>query len=118
MRNDDEVALLFRSARPSRDHHSPGEYPLGAATGYRRRRTLGFIGGSLTRVGAFGSIQSASHEELLEAASGSAWHSEMRTLLEFMQRNPLRTDRKRLDALLLLEAMQESTPTDPKHASP
>ena len=62
-----------------------------------------------------------SHDELLEAASGSPWHSEMRTLLDFMQQNPLRTNRKRLDALLLLEAMQESTrlesPLVPKYAS-
>jgi hypothetical protein len=47
------------------------------------------------------------YEGLLEAGSGSPFHTEMKTLLEFMKKNPERSDRKRLDALLLLEAMQE-----------
>jgi len=49
-------------------------------------------------------------EQLLKAVSDSTWQSQMRTLLEFMQTNPSRTDRKRLDALMLLELMQQATP--------
>ncbi len=43
---------------------------------------------------------------LLDAASNSPLIDEMRTLVEFMQTNPLLCDRKRLDAILLLESMQ------------
>ena len=46
-------------------------------------------------------------DELLHAVSESACKQAMRSLLEFMHRHPLRTDRKRLDALLLLEAMNQ-----------
>ncbi|MGH9883390.1 MAG: hypothetical protein ACRD6N_18295, partial [Pyrinomonadaceae bacterium] len=49
-------------------------------------------------------------DALLEAVSGSPVNSEMLTLLEFIEKNPLRSDRKRLDALMLLEAMQEGNP--------
>jgi len=48
-------------------------------------------------------------DELLRTASESSCEPAMRCLLEFMQRHPLRTDRKRLDALLLLDAMNQST---------
>jgi hypothetical protein len=46
-------------------------------------------------------------DELLRAVSESACKEAMRSLLAFMQRHPLRTDRKRLDALLLLKAMNQ-----------
>jgi hypothetical protein len=46
-------------------------------------------------------------DELLHAVAESACKEDMRSLLAFMHRHPLRTDRKRLDALLLLEAMNQ-----------
>jgi len=50
------------------------------------------------------------YESLLEATSLSPFNDGMRTLVEFMKKDPLRTDRKRLDALQLLETMQASIP--------
>ena len=49
-------------------------------------------------------------ESLLQASANSTFKEEMKTLVEFMKQDPLRTDRKRLDALLLLETMQASIP--------
>jgi TfuA protein len=49
---------------------------------------------------------------LLNAAADSEFISEMRAFVEFMKENPLQTDRKRLDALLLLDAMQSATQGD------
>jgi hypothetical protein len=46
-------------------------------------------------------------DALLHAVSESPCEPDMKSLLEFMQRHPLDTDRKRLDALLLLEAMNQ-----------
>lgn len=51
---------------------------------------------------------SRTYEGIMEAASHSPFHTEMNILLEFMKKNPERSDRKRLDAFLLLEAMQEN----------
>ena len=48
------------------------------------------------------------YESLLQASADSTFNKEMQTLVEFMKHDPLRTDRKRLDALLLLETMQTS----------
>ena len=48
------------------------------------------------------------YESLLQASANSTFKEEMQTLVEFMKHNPLRTDRKRLDALLLLETMRAS----------
>jgi hypothetical protein len=54
------------------------------------------------------------YESLLQASANSAFNEEMQTLVEFMKDDPLRTDRKRLDALLLLETMRASTsPSNP-----
>ncbi|SEP50886.1 hypothetical protein SAMN02990966_07794 [Rhodospirillales bacterium URHD0017] len=118
LRNDDEVALLFSS------------HDLRAITiplvNIRWALQLAIEEGVLSKSSAAALIPLARsvrfkarrHEVLLEAASGSAWYSGMRTLVEFMRQNPLRTDRKRLDALLLLDAVHESAPTDPIHASP
>ena len=44
---------------------------------------------------------------LLRAVSEAPYEPAMKTLLDFMRRDPLRTDRKRLDALLLLDAMRQ-----------
>ena len=52
------------------------------------------------------------HEGLLEAVFSSPLQTEMRTLVEFMKKEPLRSDRKRLDALLLLEAMRDGSNRD------
>ena len=46
---------------------------------------------------------------LLQAVSGAAGEQPMQRLVDFMHRHPLRTDRKRLDALMLLDAMKQST---------
>jgi hypothetical protein len=51
---------------------------------------------------------SRTYEGMMEAASHSPFHTEMKTLLEFMKKNPEGSDRKRLDALLLLEAMHKN----------
>jgi hypothetical protein len=48
------------------------------------------------------------HETLLQAASGSEFEPAMLTLIELMKSDVNGTDRKRLDALLLLRTMQES----------
>ena len=48
------------------------------------------------------------HESLLEGAVRSPFSGDMRTVVELMKEEPLRTDRKRLDALLLLSTMAES----------
>jgi hypothetical protein len=45
--------------------------------------------------------------DALLAVSTSACREGMSSLLAFMQCHPLRTDRKRLDALLLLKAMSQ-----------
>ena len=48
------------------------------------------------------------HETLLQIACGSEFEPAMRTLIELMKADVHGTDRKRLDALLLLKTMQES----------
>jgi hypothetical protein len=48
------------------------------------------------------------YESLLLASADSTFNEEMQALVEFMKHDPLRTDRKRLDALLLLETMRAS----------
>jgi hypothetical protein len=53
---------------------------------------------------------SRTYEGIMEAVSHSPFNTEMRILLEFIKNNPQCCDRKRLDALLLLEAMQEEAP--------
>jgi|SRR5215813_2712622 len=45
---------------------------------------------------------------LLESASGSPFRSKMERLVEYMRENPIQSDRKRLDAILLLAAMRDS----------
>jgi hypothetical protein len=122
LRSDDEVALLFDPR-----NHRAITIPL---VNIRWALQTAVAEGVLPPSSEAAMLELArsvrfkvrSGEELMNAASDSPWQSEMRTLLEFMQQNPLRTDRKRLDALLLLEAMQESTtvegPVAPKHASP
>ena len=42
---------------------------------------------------------------LLNATAGSQCSSEMQAFVDFMRENPVQTDRKRLDALMLLDAM-------------
>jgi hypothetical protein len=122
LRTDDEVALLF----DPRNHRAITIPLVNIRWALQTAIAEGVLSGSseaaLLELARAVRFKVRSHAELLEAVSDSPWHSEMRTLLEFMQQNPLRTDRKRLDALLLLEAMREGTPLAdpivPKHTSP
>jgi len=106
-RADDEVALLFdpRSRRAS-------TIPL---VNVRWAVQIAADEGMIRRASETPLVDCArgvrftdrTHESLLEAASGSPFDEEMRTLVELMRYHPLRTDRKRLDALLLLQTMAE-----------
>lgn len=110
LRADDEVALLFdpRSQRATTIPLVNVRWALQIAT------EEGMIPGSsatpLVEFARTVRFTDRTYKSLLEAASGSPFNEEMRTLVEFMKEDPLRTDRKRLDALLLLEAMQEAIP--------
>ena len=105
---DDEVALLFDPVR-----YRPATIPL---VNVRWSLEMAIEAAVIPEAAAAGLIDLArkvrfterTYETLLEAASDSQFKEEMRTLVEFMNHEVLRTDRKRLDALLLLEAMRKS----------
>jgi hypothetical protein len=110
LRADDEVALLFDPLS-----HRAITIPLvNVRWAVQIAIEEGMIPGSsesaLIEFARTVRFADRTHESLLEATSGSPFNTEMRTLVEFMKKDPLRTDRKRLDALLLLETMQASIP--------
>jgi TfuA protein len=108
LRADDEVALLFDPLS-----HRPTTIPL---VNLRWSLQIATEEGWIPPGSASALIELArtvrfterTYERLQDVTSGSLFKEEMLTLVEFMKRDLERTDRKRLDALLLLETMQKS----------
>lgn len=110
LRADDEVALLF----DPRSHRATTIPLVNVRWALQIAIEEGMIPGAsesaLIEFARTVRFADRTYESLLEATSGSSFNEEMQTLVEFMKKDPLRTDRKRLDALLLLKTMQESIP--------
>jgi hypothetical protein len=108
LRADDEVALLFDpvSRRATTIPLVNVRWSLQVATeeGLIQKESAAMLV-ELARSVRF---TDRTYESLLQASANSTFKEEMQTLVEFMKHNPLRTDRKRLDALLLLETMRAS----------
>lgn len=107
LRADDEVALLFdpRSYRATTIPLVNVRWAL--QTAIEEGVLSGLSEAALLKLARAVRYTGRTYEGLLEAASGSPCNMEMRSLVEFMKKDPLRSDRKRLDALLLLEAMRD-----------
>ena len=110
LRADDEVALLFdpRSYRATTIPLVNVRWAL--QTAIEEGVLSGSSEAALLKLARTVRFTGRTYEGLLEAVSGSPFNTEMRTLVEFMKKDPKRSDRKRLDALLLLEAMREGIP--------
>ena len=110
LKADDEVALLFdpRSYRATTIPLVNVRWAL--QTAIEEGVVSGSSEGALLKLARAVRYTDRTYEGLLEAVSGSPFNMEMRTLVEFMKKDPLHSDRKRLDALLLLEAMRDGSP--------
>jgi len=108
LKADDEVALLFDS-----ETHRAVTIPL---VNVRWALRIAIQEGVISEPSEAPLVQFArstrfterTFQTLLESTGGSAFDEEMRSLIDFMKKNPLRIDRKRLDALFLLDAIRES----------
>jgi hypothetical protein len=110
LRADDEVALLFDPRSYSATTIPLVNVRWALQTAIEEGVLSGSSEAALLKLARAVRFTGRTYEALLEAVSGSPFNTEMRTLVEFMKRDPLRSDRKRLDALLLLEAMREGIP--------
>src|SRR4030095_13696094 len=108
LRADDEVALLFDpvSRRATTIPLVNVRWSLQVAT--EERLIQKESAAMLVELARSVRFTDRTYESLLQASANSTFKEEMQTLVEFMKHNPLRTDRKRLDALLLLETMRAS----------
>ena len=110
LRADDEVALLFDPRSYSATTIPLVNVRWALQTAIEEGVLSGSSEAALLKLARAVRFTGRTYEALLEAVSGSPFNTEMRTLVEFMKKDPLRSDRKRLDALLLLEAMREGIP--------
>lgn len=118
LRADDEVALLF----DPRNYRATTIPLVNVRWALQNAVSVGVLSGSAEPL-LLNSVRSIRYTErtfaaLLNAAADSQFSSEMRTLVDFMRENPLQVDRKRLDALLLLDAMQDAREDDPERYQP
>jgi hypothetical protein len=109
LRADDEVALLFDP-----QNYRATTIPLvNIRWALQTAVSLGVVSEAAGPI-VLNSARSIRYTErtfaaLLNAAAHSEFNSEMRAFVDFMKESPLQTDRKRLDAILLLQAMQRAT---------
>jgi hypothetical protein len=106
LRADDEVALLF----DARDYR-PLTIPLvNVRWAIQNAIEAGVLPPAaeeeLVRVVRKVGFKSRTYDRLLSAGADSQVGTEMEVLVAYMKRSPLRTDRKRLDALMVLDAMK------------
>jgi TfuA protein len=106
LRADDEVALLF----DPRNYRATTIPLVNIRWALQTAVSLGVLsdsaGPSVLNLARSIRYTERTFAALLDVAARSEFSSEMRAFVDFMKENPLQTDRKRLDALLLLDAMQ------------
>src|SRR5215204_1686833 len=105
LRADDEVALLF----DPRNYRATTIPLVNIRWALQTAVSMGVLSESAVPL-VLNSARSIRYTErtfaaLLSAAARSEFSSEMRAFVEYMKENPLQLDRKRLDALLLVDAM-------------
>jgi len=105
LRADDEVALLF----DPRNYRATTIALVNIRWALQTAVSMGVLSESAVPL-VLNSARSIRYTErtfaaLLSAAARSEFSSEMRAFVEYMKENPLQLDRKRLDALLLVDAM-------------
>jgi len=105
LRADDEVALLF----DPRNYRATTIPLVNIRWALQTAVSMGVLSESALPL-VLNSARSIRYTErtfaaLLSAAACSEFSSEMRAFVEYMKENPLELDRKRLDALLLVDAM-------------
>jgi len=108
LRADDEVALLF----DPRNYRATTIPLVNIRWALQTAVLMGVLSESAVPL-VLNSARSIRYTErtfaaLLSAAARSEFSSEMRAFVEYMKENPLQLDRKRLDALLLVDAMHGS----------
>ena len=103
LRADDEVALLF----DPRNYRATTIPLVNIRWALQTAVSMGVLSESAVPL-VLNSARSIRYTERTFAAllsAGSEFSSEMRAFVEYMKENPLELDRKRLDALLLVDAM-------------